>query len=62
MRAAILAILAAATLAVAAPASAQAVKHLQNSNPGGIANGVWVREDLEHDLGTHVLVELRASA
>ena len=46
MRAVILGMLAAATLAVAAPASAQSVKHLQNSNPGGIANGVWVGDTL----------------
>ena len=46
MRAVILGMLAAATLAVAVPASAQSVKHLQNSNPGGIANGVWVGDTL----------------
>jgi enamine deaminase RidA (YjgF/YER057c/UK114 family) len=46
MRAVILGMLAAATLAGAAPASAQSVKHLQNSNPGGIANGVWVGDTL----------------
>ena len=46
MRAVILGMLAAATLAVAAPASAQSVKHLQNSTPGGIANGVWVGDTL----------------
>lgn len=46
MRAVILGMLAAATIAVAAPASAQSVKHLQNSNPGGIANGVWVGDTL----------------
>jgi len=41
MRATILAGLAAAVLLVATPAMAQ-VKHIQNSNPGGIATGVWV--------------------
>lgn len=46
MRAVILGMLAAATLVVAAPASAQSVKHLQNSTPGGIANGVWVGDTL----------------
>ena len=46
MRATILAILAAVTIASATPAFAQSVKHLQNSNPGGIANGVWVGDTL----------------
>ena len=46
MRATILAILAAATVASATPAFAQSVKHLQNTNPGGIANGVWVGDTL----------------
>src|SRR6476661_8765898 len=46
MRTSVLAILAAATLAVAAPVSAQSVKHLQNSNPGGIADGVWAGDTL----------------
>lgn len=46
MRATILAILAAAAIASATPAFAQSVKHLQNSNPGGIANGVWVGDTL----------------
>ena len=46
MRATILAILAAATLASATPAFAQSVKHLQNTNPGGIADGVWVGDTL----------------
>ena len=46
MRATVLVILAAATLAVVAPVSAQSVKHLQNSNPGGIADGVWVGDVL----------------
>jgi enamine deaminase RidA (YjgF/YER057c/UK114 family) len=45
MRTTIFAILVAA-LAVVAPASAQSVKHLQNSNPGGIADGVWVGDVL----------------
>ena len=31
---------------IAAPVSAQSVKHLQNSTPGGIANGVWVGDTL----------------
>ena len=46
MRATIFAILAAAAIASATPAFAQSVKHLQNSNPGGIANGVWVGDML----------------
>ena len=46
MRATILAILATAAIASATPAFAQSVKHLQNSNPGGIANGVWVGDTL----------------
>ncbi|MGC4081934.1 MAG: Rid family hydrolase [Vicinamibacterales bacterium] len=41
MRATILAVLASAAVAVATPAFAQ-VKHIQNSQPGGIATGVWV--------------------
>ncbi len=41
MRASFLALLAAATLAVATPAMAQ-VKHIQSATPGGIATGVWV--------------------
>jgi enamine deaminase RidA (YjgF/YER057c/UK114 family) len=44
MRATILVILATAALA-ATPAFAQ-VKHVQNSNPGGIATGVWVGDTL----------------
>jgi enamine deaminase RidA (YjgF/YER057c/UK114 family) len=46
MRAVIIGFLAAATMVVASPSSAQSVKHLQNSNPGGIANGVWVGDML----------------
>ena len=46
MRTSVLVILAAATLAAAAPVSAQSVKHLQNSNPGGIADGVWAGDTL----------------
>jgi len=46
MRTSVLAILTAATLAIAAPVSAQSVKHLQNSNPGGIADGVWAGDTL----------------
>jgi enamine deaminase RidA (YjgF/YER057c/UK114 family) len=45
MRAPLLAFITATTLAVAVPASAQ-VKHVQNSNPGGIAEGVWVGDTL----------------
>lgn len=45
MRATILAVLAAAAVAVATPAFAQ-VKHIQNSNPGGIADAVWVGDTL----------------
>src|SRR5215218_78186 len=46
MRAIILTVLTAAALASASPAIAQSVKHLQNSNPGGIADGVWVGDTL----------------
>jgi len=46
MRAIIFAVFTAATLAVAAPASAQSVKHIQASTPGGIANAVWVGDTL----------------
>lgn len=45
MRASLLAVITALTLGVAVPASAQ-VKHIQNSNPGGIADGVWVGDML----------------
>jgi enamine deaminase RidA (YjgF/YER057c/UK114 family) len=44
MRAPILAVLTLVSL-TAAPAFAQ-VKHIQNSNPGGIATGVWVGDIL----------------
>jgi enamine deaminase RidA (YjgF/YER057c/UK114 family) len=46
MRTALFGIITATAIAVAAPVSAQSVKHLQNSNPGGIANGVWVGDTL----------------
>jgi enamine deaminase RidA (YjgF/YER057c/UK114 family) len=46
MRAAIIALLAATALASAPPLFAQSVKHIQNSNPGGIADGVWVGDVL----------------
>ena len=46
MRATILAILVTAAIASATPAFAQSVKHLQNTNPGGIADGVWVGDVL----------------
>jgi enamine deaminase RidA (YjgF/YER057c/UK114 family) len=46
MRTSLLAVLAAATLAAATPVSAQSVKHIQNSRPGGIADGVWVGDTL----------------
>lgn len=46
MRVPIFAVLAFAAIVAATPASAQSVKHLQNSNPGGIANGVWVGDVL----------------
>jgi len=46
MRATILCLLTVAALVIAAPASAQSVKHLQNTNPGGIADGVWVGDTL----------------
>jgi enamine deaminase RidA (YjgF/YER057c/UK114 family) len=36
----------AATLLVPAPASAQSVKHIQPSTPGGIATAVWVGDVL----------------
>ena len=45
MRASILAVVAAALLSVASTASAQ-VKHIQNTNPGGIADAVWVGDTL----------------
>lgn len=45
MRASLLALVAAASLVSATPAVAQ-VKHIQNSNPGGIAEGVWVDNTL----------------
>jgi enamine deaminase RidA (YjgF/YER057c/UK114 family) len=41
MRSFIFTVVAAAVL-MAVPASAQSVKHIQSSNPGGIATGVWV--------------------
>lgn len=37
---------AAAMFLTVAPASAQSVKHIQSSTPGGIANGVWVGDTL----------------
>ena len=46
MRATILAVLAAAAVAVAAPSYAQSVKHIQGTNPGGIADAVWVGDTL----------------
>lgn len=46
MRARILAVLFAAASAITAPAFAQSVKHIQNSNPGGIADAVWVGDTL----------------
>ena len=46
MRAHVLVVLFAAATALATPAFAQSVKHLQNSNPGGIADGVWVGDTL----------------
>ncbi|MFN7981381.1 MAG: Rid family hydrolase [Vicinamibacterales bacterium] len=46
MRARILAVLFAAAAATATPALAQSVKHIQNSNPGGIADAVWVGDTL----------------
>lgn len=45
MRASFLAVVAAAVLSVASTASAQ-VKHIQNLNPGGIAEAVWVGDTL----------------
>ena len=45
MRTILLAVLGAAAVAIATPASAQ-VKHLQPSTPGGIANAVWVGDTL----------------
>ena len=45
MRAAILAVLSAVVVAVATPAMAQ-VKHIQNANPGGIADAVWAGDTL----------------
>jgi enamine deaminase RidA (YjgF/YER057c/UK114 family) len=46
MRAMMLTVLAAVTLAVATPAFAQSVKHVQNPRPGGIADAVWVGDTL----------------
>mgnify|MGYP003441623488 CR=1 FL=1 len=45
MRATFLAVLTAAVVSVASPALAQ-VKHIQNTNPGGIAEAVWVGDTL----------------
>lgn len=45
MRATFLAVLTAAVVSVASPAFAQ-VKHIQNTNPGGIAEAVWVGDTL----------------
>lgn len=36
----------AALVLLTAPASAQSVKHIQSSTPGGIASGVWVGDTL----------------
>lgn len=46
MRVKLSGLLAAALLTMALPAAAQSVKHIQNSNPGGIADGVWVGDTL----------------
>ena len=45
MRAVLLAVVSTLALAVASPAFAQ-VKHIQNTNPGGIADAVWVGDTL----------------
>jgi enamine deaminase RidA (YjgF/YER057c/UK114 family) len=46
MRAYVFVVLFAAATALATPAFAQSVKHLQNANPGGIADGVWAGDVL----------------
>ena len=45
MRAVLLVVVSTLALAVASPAFAQ-VKHIQNTNPGGIADAVWVGDTL----------------
>jgi enamine deaminase RidA (YjgF/YER057c/UK114 family) len=46
MRAHFLVVVLAVATVLATPAFAQSVKHLQNANPGGIADGVWVGDTL----------------
>ena len=46
MRVRLSGLVAAALLTIALPAAAQSVKHIQSTNPGGIADGVWVGDTL----------------
>src|SRR5215208_3211507 len=46
MRVTFLGVLIVVVMSIGTPASAQSVKHLQNTNPGGIADGVWVGDTL----------------